>query len=137
MPLHAEDVRAGDVAAARTQLFGEAFGETRTERIDVVDVDKLGGIQFTIGSGEVVEMDEWSAVWIQPPAPPKSGPKYPHVHAQLTGEDGNAFAIIGRVRGALARAGVAAAEVRQFTEEATSGDYDHVLQTCMRWVDVS
>lgn len=28
-------------------------------------------------------------------------------------------------------------EIDQFRKEATSGDYDHLLQTCMRWVDVS
>ena len=65
------------------------------------------------------------------------GPRYPHVDVQLSGEDGNAFVIIGRVRRALRRADVSQAEIDEFTEEAKSGDYDHVLQTCMRWVDVS
>lgn len=26
-------------------------------------------------------------------------------------------------------------KVAAFTDEATSGDYDNVLQACMRWVD--
>lgn len=63
-------------------------------------------------------------------------PKYPHVDVQLTGEDGNAFAIIGRVRNAMRRAKVSESEVTAFTNEATSGDYDHMLQTCMKWVSV-
>lgn len=63
--------------------------------------------------------------------------KYPNVKVQLSGEDGNAMAIIGRVRIALRRADVSDAEIDKFSEEATSGDYDNVLQTAMRWVDVS
>jgi hypothetical protein len=62
--------------------------------------------------------------------------KYPNVSVHLTGGDGNAFAVIGKVAKALQRAGVPAAEVSQFRSEATSGDYDNVLQTAMRWVDV-
>jgi len=63
--------------------------------------------------------------------------KYPEIEVQLSGTDGNAFAIIGTVTRALRRAGVSADEVSAFTDDATSGDYDHVLQTAMRWVDVS
>jgi hypothetical protein len=64
-------------------------------------------------------------------------PKHPTVKVRLTGTDGNAFAIIGKVRLALRRAGVPAEEVEAFSEEAMRGDYDHVLQTCMNWVEVS
>lgn len=63
--------------------------------------------------------------------------KYPNVKVQLSGEDGNAMMIIGRVRKALRRADVGDAELDKFSEEAMSGDYDHVLQTAMKWVDVS
>lgn len=63
------------------------------------------------------------------------GPKYPNITVQLTGTDGNAFAIIGQVRQALRR-GVGPEAEAEFTAEATRGDYDHVLQTCMTWVDV-
>ena len=65
-----------------------------------------------------------------------SEPKYPNVVVELVGEDGNAFAILGRVRRALREAGVGKAEVDAFTAEATSGNYDHLLQTVMRWVAV-
>ncbi len=61
-------------------------------------------------------------------------PKYPNVTVQLSGEDGNAFLIMGRVGRALRRAGVPSKEVGEFTDEATSGDYDHLVQTAMRWV---
>ena len=33
-------------------------------------------------------------------------PRHPDVQVQLSGEDGNAFAILGRTAGALRRAGV-------------------------------
>ena len=64
-------------------------------------------------------------------------PKYPDVHVQLTGEDGNAFVIIGCVRRALRRSGASDEELAEFTEEATSDDYDNVLATAARWVEVS
>ena len=59
--------------------------------------------------------------------------KYPDIEVQLSGESDNAFSIIGRVRKALRRAGVAEKEIEAFTKDA-KGDYDHVLQTCMKWV---
>lgn len=64
-------------------------------------------------------------------------PKHPKAHVQLTGEDGNAFFIIGRTASALRRAGVSSEEIEAFQAEAMSGDYDHVLQTVMSWVDHS
>jgi hypothetical protein len=57
------------------------------------------------------------------------------VEVQLTGQDGNAFAVLGAVRKALVDAGHDD-EVEAFLAEATSGDYDHLLWTCMRWVSV-
>jgi hypothetical protein len=62
--------------------------------------------------------------------------KYPEIEVELVGQDGNAFAIMGRVRAALKGAGVPQAEVDAYTAESTSGDYDHLLQTAMRWVTV-
>ena len=63
--------------------------------------------------------------------------KYPNVKVRLTRHDGNAFGILGRVQRAMRLAKVAQDEIDQFVEEATSGDYDHLLQTCLKWVDVS
>lgn len=59
---------------------------------------------------------------------------YPDVAVQLTGTDGNAFAIIGRVSQALAGAGH---PTDQFTAEATAGDYEHLLRTVLRYVDAT
>lgn len=63
--------------------------------------------------------------------------KYPELEVQLTGIDGNAFSIIGTVTQALRRHGVSREEINEFRDEAMSGDYNNVLQTCMRWVDVN
>ena len=62
-------------------------------------------------------------------------PRYPDVTVELTGTDGNAFAILGKVAKALRRAGHGAA-VTAFQSEATSGGYNHLLQTAMRFVEV-
>lgn len=63
--------------------------------------------------------------------------KYPNVKVKLVGEDGNAFAILGRVSKAMQRAGCTPEQVNEFRTEATSGDYDKLLQTAMKYVDVS
>jgi len=63
--------------------------------------------------------------------------KYPNIEVQLSGQDGNAFMIMGLTVKALRRAGVSQEEIDQYRDEATSGDYDHLLQTTMRWVEVS
>jgi hypothetical protein len=57
------------------------------------------------------------------------------IKVKLTGEDGNAYAIMGRVRHDLRRGGRIDL-IEEFTKEATSGNYDHLLQTCMKYVDV-
>lgn len=61
--------------------------------------------------------------------------KYPNITVHLIGEDGNAYAILGRVADALERNGHAD-EVEAFLAEAKSGDYDNLLRTVMQWVHV-
>ena len=63
-------------------------------------------------------------------------PKFPDVEVQLTGEDGNAFLILGRVMKALKRGGATPEEVQEYLDEAKSGDYNHLLATTMDWVEV-
>jgi uncharacterized protein DUF4314 len=71
-----------------------------------------------------------------PPTPQDpSQPRYPEVQVQLSGENGNAFAILGRTAAALRQSGVPQQEIDAFFAEATSGDYDHLLRTTMAWVD--
>jgi len=66
----------------------------------------------------------------------EAGPKYPHITVRLSNTDGNAFSIMGTVARALRAARVPPDEVRRFYDEATAGDYDALLRTCMRWVSV-
>ncbi len=54
---------------------------------------------------------------------------------KLIGEDGNAFAILGRVRRGILRSDHPEL-ADEFITEATSGDYDHLLATCVRYVTV-
>lgn len=62
-------------------------------------------------------------------------PRHPEVEVQLTGTDGNAFAVLAAVSSALRRGGYRD-EVDEFMAEAMSGDYDHLLATATRWVTV-
>jgi hypothetical protein len=62
-------------------------------------------------------------------------PKY-QVAVQLSGRDGNAFAIMGAVQKALKQAGATKAELDQYFSESTSGDYDNLLRVAMEWVEV-
>jgi len=64
-------------------------------------------------------------------------PKYPNIEVQLTGTDGNAFAIIGKVKKELQKNKVSKEETDTFISEAMSGNYNNVLITCMNWVNVS
>lgn len=64
-----------------------------------------------------------------------SEPLFPNVKVRLVGEDGNAFAIIGRVSGAMRREGIDSDVIDTFIEECMSDDYNHLLRTCMKYVD--
>lgn len=66
----------------------------------------------------------------------EGGVRLPEVKVQLSGEDGDVFTILDRVIEAMKRVGVHEAVIRQFVDEAVSADYDHLLRTCLRWVDV-
>ena len=58
-----------------------------------------------------------------------------NIVVQLTGNDGNAFAVLGSVSKALKKGGYPELE-KEFMDKATSGDYDHLLKTAMEYVEV-
>lgn len=68
---------------------------------------------------------------------PSDVPVFPDVHVELSGQDGNAFSILGRVQRAMRDAGIPEDQVKAYLAEAQSGDYDHLLRVTMTWVDVS
>ena len=60
--------------------------------------------------------------------------RYPEVSILLVEQDGNAFSIIARVSQALRTHGVSREVIAEFVQQATAGDYDHLLRTVMTWV---
>jgi len=61
-------------------------------------------------------------------------PKYPDV--KVTIYDGNAMKILSKCKNAARRAGLSDTEVDQYLQEATSGNYQKLLQTSFEWFDV-
>ena len=55
---------------------------------------------------------------------------------ELVGADGNAFNVLGLARRAAKKAEWSQEKIDAFFKEAMAGDYDHLLQTCMRYFDV-
>jgi len=64
-----------------------------------------------------------------------SSPKY-NIDVELTGNDGNAFAIMGKTTSMMRRKKVPKEEIDEYQKQAMSGDYDHLLRTTMEWVNV-
>ena len=50
-------------------------------------------------------------------------------------DDGNAFYILGKCRKAARKAGWSPAAISDFSTEAKAGDYDHLLQTVMKYFE--
>lgn len=64
-------------------------------------------------------------------------PKFEYIEVELTGTDGNAFAIMGKVKNALRKNKVSQADIDEYLAEAMSGDYDNLLVVTMKTVNVS
>lgn len=54
---------------------------------------------------------------------------------KLTRKDGNACAILSQVIKALREAGMSD-KIEEFTKEATSKGYDHLIATCFKYADI-
>lgn len=63
-------------------------------------------------------------------------PKFENIDVQLIGMDGNAFSILGWVLDAMKKAGLSQADIDAFVKEATSNNYDNLLMTVAKWVNV-
>jgi len=63
-------------------------------------------------------------------------PIFPEVRVKLTGKDGNAWNILGIVSQGMKAKKIPKEKISEFTSEAMAGDYDHLLRTCMKWVEV-
>lgn len=62
---------------------------------------------------------------------PKPKPK-----VKIVGEDGNAFAIMGRIIKALRKAGADEEYINKYKQDAMSEDYDHLLVVSMEYADI-
>ena len=60
---------------------------------------------------------------------------FPKPKLQLSGEDGNAFSIMGRARRVLQREHYSQEDIDAIMDEAMSGDYDNPLATMMKYFD--
>jgi hypothetical protein len=58
-----------------------------------------------------------------------------NITVKLTGNDGNAFAILGSVSNALKKNGYPEM-AKEFMKEATTSDYDHLIETVIDYVEV-
>jgi hypothetical protein len=61
---------------------------------------------------------------------------YKKPNVKLVGQDGNAFYIMAACRKAAKKAGWNAEQIDGFLKEAMSGDYDHLLQTTLKYFEV-
>lgn len=70
-------------------------------------------------------------------------PLYPDIEVQLVGVDTNAFSIMAAVTSAMKDYRrdhpdeIDSKDMDDFRAECMSGNYDHLLQTCMKWVNVT
>jgi hypothetical protein len=60
-----------------------------------------------------------------------------NVAVQLSGNDGNAFAVMGAVKAALKKSGASKEEIEQYLTDSMSGDYDNLIRVAMEWVNVA
>lgn len=63
-------------------------------------------------------------------------PKF-DIEVKLVGGNGNAFAVMHTMSKALRKAGATEEQMTEFKTQAMGGDYDHLLATCMEWVNVT
>ena len=60
----------------------------------------------------------------------------PRPEVQLVGNDGNAWAIMGRVASALREAGCSKEHIDAYQSESMSGDYDNLLRVACKYAVV-
>lgn len=71
-----------------------------------------------------------------PSEPTGRNPRYPDVTVKLSGTDGNAFAVIGKVRNALRKSKGLAVANAWVDEAVDCKSYDDMLVLCMKTVVV-
>ena len=59
-----------------------------------------------------------------------------HPRVKLVGTDNNAYALLGKCRDAAKKAKWTKEQINAVIDEATSGDYNHLLYTLTKYFDV-
>lgn len=62
--------------------------------------------------------------------------RYPNIKVKLTGQNGNAFNLMGICQHAARENGVPEEEIKEFIRQCKSGDYDNLIRTCHEWFKV-
>ena len=62
--------------------------------------------------------------------------KYPEITVNILGVNGNAFNILGIYTSKMRKHKLPKSEIDAFFKEATSGNYDDLLCTVMKWFNV-
>jgi hypothetical protein len=63
-------------------------------------------------------------------------PVYPDISVRLIGTDNHPMAIVAVLTKGLRDGGIGRDEIDRIVREALSGDYDHVLSTCLKYIRV-
>jgi len=63
------------------------------------------------------------------------GTDIPKPPCQLVGSDGNAYSVMGAVKRALRKAGCDKEIVSEYSKKAMSGDYNHLMQVSLEYVE--
>ncbi len=153
-PLHIGDVKA---AQENETLRAEAIKIIETTELSTAEYDAfiqsfLSDRNWCVGKGgcangrvQVIEVTapDRQPLYINPEGysyaryvgfkAPDNALRFPDVRVQLSGRDGNAFAVLGQCQRAARKEGVSGDQIKEFMAEASGGDYDHLLVTCMRW----
>lgn len=122
----------------------EDDGCRRGEVANTDDLDVLDARYYAVNAKWVKDIKVLTARWLKSGTNPiteirplpKANKPAPRPRVKLAGQDGNAFAIVGRVCEALRKAGASADTVAQYRRESMSGDYDNVLATAMKYCEV-
>jgi len=120
-----EEVKFQKMTPAQDDILASICSEVKHALSLGVSLETIKG-QLDLAADEYIEATNKAG-----------GIKFPQVEVQLSGEDGNAFGIIGRVSKAMKRAGIDKADIDAYTSEAMSDDYNHLLNVTMNTVKVS
>ena len=128
-----EGENAREIVQAMMAATPEANGQTEAAFMgDVLARIGMPGYQLPDDPGAACEAF-LGILWLRGLAEPVvTGVPLP---SDLTGEQGNAFFILGRVQALLRSRGLSRQEIDKFTAEATRGDYYRLLGTVMRWAE--